>query len=66
MDNFWNKRRKNNRKKEFREKKKINNRSVKDRIIRVISLRYRGNLEKPMRGIDLIFDSVLQISRSKC
>ena len=66
MDNFWNKRRKNNRKKEFREKKKINNRSVKDRIIRVISLRYRGNLEKPMRGIDLIFDSVLQISWSKC
>ena len=66
MDNFWNKRRKNNRKKEFREKKKINNRSVKDRIIRVISLRYRGNLEKSMRGIDLIFDSVLQISWSKC
>ena len=66
MDNFWNKRRKNNRKKEFREKKKINNRSVKDRIIRVISLRYRGNLEKSVRGIDLIFDSVLQISWSKC
>ena len=66
MDNFWNKRRKNNRKKEFREKKKINNRSVKDRIIRVISLLYLGNLEKPIRGIDLIFDSVLQISWSKC
>ena len=66
MDNFWNKRRKNKRKKEFREKKKINNRSVKDRIIRVISLRYRGNLERSMRGSDLICDSELQMSWSKC